>query len=343
MEWTVLGATGMRVSRLCLGTLLFGPGGNADPDDCARIVHRALAAGINFIDTADAYGGGQSEAIVGRAIKGRRESLVLGTKFFFPMSADPNHRGASRRWIVQAVEASLTRLGTDYIDLYQMHRFDEDTDLDEVLFTLTELVRQGKIRAFGSSLFPADRIVEAQWTAQTRGYLRLRCEQSPYSIFHRDPERFVLPACRRHGMGMMAFSPLDEGFLTGRYRSFDDLTPTSRVGGRARAVKGRIDPGDPAIRRKLEVAGELAALAQALGVTPAQLAIAFVLEHPGVTAAIIGPRTIEQLDGLLPAGRLRLPAEALDRIDALVPPGTSLNPLGDMPSGLTPAMLRRPR
>ena len=341
MDMRVLGETGMRVSSLCLGTMMFGPMGNQDQDECVRIVHRALDAGINFIDTADVYSRGVSEDIVGRAIKDRREHVVLATKFFNPMGEDPNQRGASRRWIVKAVEDSLRRLGVDYIDLYQMHRFDAATSIDEVLFTLTELVRQGKIRSFGSSQFPADRIVEAQWTADRRGYQPFRCEQSSYSIFGRDIERFVLPACRRYGMGMIVWSPLDGGFLSGRYRGPEDFTDDSRIARFTKMFRGSFDPNEAVIRRKLELVGELAKLADEAGVTLAQLAIAFTTEHPAVTSSIIGPRKMEHLETILAAGDLKLSAETLDAIDALVPPGSSLNPPVDMPSGTGKTSLRR--
>jgi len=337
----VLGETGMRVSSLCLGTMMFGPMGNPDGDECVRIIHRALDAGINFIDTADIYSRGVSEEIVGRAIKDRREHVVLATKFWNVMGDDPNQRGGSRRWIVQAVEDSLRRLGVDHIDLYQMHRFDAPTAMDEVLFTLTELVRQGKIRSFGSSQFPADRIVEAQWTADRRGYLPFRCEQSSYSIFGRDIERFVLPACRRYGMGMIVWSPLDGGFLSGRYRGPEDFTDDSRIARFGKLFHGGFDAHGALVQRKLELVAELAKLADAAGVTLAQLAIAFTTEHPAVTSSIIGPRTMEHLETILPAGDLKLSAETLDRIDALVPPGSSLNPVVDMPSGVDKASLRR--
>jgi len=342
MELRTLGATGMRVSPLCLGAMMFGSMGNPDHDDCARIIHRAIDGGINFIDTADGYSRGESETIVGKAIKGRRDSLIIATKFFSPMGDDPNMRGGSRRWIVRAVEDSLRRLGTDYIDLYQIHRYDAATDIEEVLFTLTELVRQGKIRQFGSSSFPADRIVESQWAAEKMGTLRFRCEQPGYSILVRDVERFVLPACQRYGMGAITFSPLDGGFLSGKYRGPQDLAGDNRIAYFGRMMRGTFDPDADWIRRKLVIVAELRKLAEEIGITIAQLAVAFVIQHPAVTAAIIGPRTMEQLEGLLPAADVTLSAETLDRIDALVPPGTSLNPsFHDMPSGTTKAALRR--
>jgi aryl-alcohol dehydrogenase-like predicted oxidoreductase len=342
MQLRTLGATGMRVSPLCLGAMMFGALGNGDHEDCARIIHCAIDAGINFIDTADGYSSGESETIVGKAIRNRRDSLIIATKFYAPMGQDPNMRGASRRWIVRAVEDSLRRLGTDYIDLYQLHRYDVDTDLEEVLFTLTELVRQGKIRQFGSSSFPADRIVEGQWLAERRGTLRFRSEQPGYSIFNRDVERFVLPACQRYGMGAITFSPLDGGFLTGKYRSPQDLDGDNRVAYFARRIRGSFDPHASWVRRKLELATELTKLAEEMGVTLAQMAVAFVMQHPAVTASIIGPRTLSQLESLLPAGDLVLSPATLDSIDALVPPGTSLNPShNDLPSATTKAALKR--
>jgi len=339
MDMRVLGGTGMRVSPLCLGAMMFGANGNRDHDDCVRIVHRAIDGGLNFIDTSDNYSNGESEEIIGKAIKGRRDSLVIATKFWNVMGDDPNMRGASRRWIVQEVENSLRRLGTDRIDLYQVHRWDTDTDVEEQLFTLTDLVRQGKIRQFGSSSFPPDRIVESQWVAERRGLMRFRCEQPPYSIFNRDIERFVLPACQRYGMGVITYSPLDGGYLSGKYRKADDLAGDNRVARFAKRMYAGFDPHSDMVRRKLDLLNEIAALAEASGVTVAQLAVAFVINHPGVTAAIIGPRTMEQLEGLLPAADLKLSAETLDRIDALVPPGTSLNP--DVRVRMSKTTLRR--
>ena len=341
MDMRVLGETGMRVSSLCLGTMMFGPMGNTDQDECVSIIHRALDGGINFIDTADVYSRGVSEDIVGKALKGRREHVVLATKFWNVMGDDPNQRGGSRRWIVKAVEDSLRRLRTDYIDLYQMHRYDTATNIDEVLFTLTELVRQGKIRNFGSSMFPADRIVEAQWTADRRGHQPFRCEQSSYSIFNRDIERFVLPACARYGMGMIVWSPLDGGFLSGRFRKPDDFTDDSRIARFGKLFQGGFDAHGDLVRRKLQIVGELSKLADATGVTLAQLAIGFTIAHPAVTSSIIGPRKMDHLETVLAAGDLKLSAETLDAIDALVTPGTSLNPLTDLPSGTDKASLRR--
>jgi aryl-alcohol dehydrogenase (NADP+) len=342
MEMRLLGNTGMRVSSLCLGAMMFGPIGNADIDDCVRIIHHALDGGINFIDTADVYSRGISEEICGRALKDRRAHVVLATKFFNPMGDDPNMRGGSRRWIVKAVEDSLRRLGTDYIDLYQMHRFDSATDIDETLFALTDLVRQGKIRTFGSSCFPADRIVEAQWVADRRGHLPFRCEQSNYSIFNRDIERFVLPACARYGMGMITWSPLDGGFLSGKYKTTEDLAGDNRISRFNRMFRGSFDPHAEQFQHKLALVGELARLAEEAGLPLAQIAVGFAVQHPAVTSAIIGPRTMDQLTSLLSVGDLKLSGDLLDRIDALVPPGTTVNPIADVPNGLTPSGLRRP-
>lgn len=341
MEMRALGGAGMRVSRLCLGTMMFGKIGNNDHDGCVRIIHRAIDSGINFIDTADGYSRGESEEIVAKAIIGRRDNLVIATKFYAGMGDDPNMRGASRRWIMRAVEGSLRRLGTDYIDLYQLHRWDDDTEIEETLFTLTELVRQGKIREFGCSSFPADRIVESHFVAEKRGTQRFRCNQPAYSIFNRDIERFVLPACRRHKIGVISFSPLDGGFLSGRYRKPEDLTGENRFAYFGRVTGHGFDPFTDAIRRKLYLVAELTALADDIGISLAQMAVAFAIEHPGITAAIIGPRTIDHLESVLPAAGVRLSSEALDRIDSLVPPGSTLNPFNDMPSGTTAAALRR--
>ena len=333
METIALGKTGLHVSRFCLGTMMFGERGNPDHKDCARIIHRAIDAGINFIDTADVYSYGESEIITGKAIQHKRDNLVLATKFMGPMSQEINQRGGSRKWIMQEVENSLKRLNTDYIDLYQIHRYDECTDMEEVLFTLTELVRQGKVRYFGSSMFPPDRIVECQWTAEKRGLLRFRCEQPWYSIFSREIERFVLPACHRYGMGVITWSPLDAGFLAGKYRSTGDITAESRIGQFARNFLGHFDPEDELYQRKILLVERLMKIAATAGISLAQMSVAFTLEHPFVTSTIIGPRTMEHLEGLLPAAEIKLDRSVLDSIDDLVPAGTNVNIPRDMPDG----------
>jgi aryl-alcohol dehydrogenase-like predicted oxidoreductase len=339
MEFRTLGRTGVKVSPLCLGAMMFGAWGNTDHDESIRIIHRALEAGVNFVDTADVYSRGESEEIVGKALRGRRDHVVLATKVHGTMGDDPNQRGNSRRWIVQEVEASLRRLGTDWIDLYQIHRFEPDTDLDETLGALTDLVRAGKIRAFGSSTFPAEVIVEAQWTAERRGRERFVTEQPPYSLLVRGVERDVLPVCLRYGMGVITWSPLAGGWLTGRYRKGADPPRSSR----AERIPARFDLSMPENQRKLEVADALAVLAEDAGLSLVHLAIAFVLQHPAVTSAIIGPRTMEQLESQLGAADVTLDTELLDRIDELASPGTTINPAdtGYTPPSLADPALRR--
>ncbi len=335
----ILGRTGVSVSPLCLGAMMFGPWGNKDEADSVRVIHRALDAGINFLDTADVYSAGESERIVGKALAGRRDDVVLATKFFMPMGGtDPNRRGGSRRWIIREVEDSLRRLDTDYIDLYQVHRPSLDTDVEETLGALTDLVRQGKVRYIGSSSYAASQIVEAQWTARDRYLERFVTEQPPYSILVRGIEADVLPTARRHGMGILSYSPLAGGWLSGRWRKDAVSAPTS-----AARPSARFDMSSPANQRKLDVVEELAQLADQAGLTLIELAIAFVINHPAVTAAIIGPRTMEQLESQLPAAEVTLTADILDRIDRLVAPGVTINP-DDNSYGeaeLTPAALRR--
>jgi aryl-alcohol dehydrogenase-like predicted oxidoreductase len=336
-----LGRTGVQVSPLCLGTMMFGAWGNRDHDDSIRVIHRALDAGINFVDTADVYAAGESEEIVGRALEGRRDDVVLATKFHGPMGDDPNRRGNSRRWIVRAVEDSLRRLRTDWIDLYQVHRPEPDTDVDETLGALTDLVRAGKIRYLGSSTFPAHAIVEAQWVAERRGRERFVCEQPPYSMLVRGVEADVLPVCRRYGMGTLTWSPLAGGWLGGGYRRGVEL-PRS---GRAERIPRRYDMSLPENQRKLDAADALATLADEAGMSLVQMAIAFVIRHPAVSAAIVGPRTMEQLEQQLGAADVELTDELLDRIDAIVPPGTNFNAADAgyaPPDLLEPGMRRRP-
>src|SRR3954464_15162251 len=338
MEHRALGRTGVSVSTFCLGAMMFGSWGNPDYDDSTRIIHAALDAGINFVDTADVYGAGESEEIVGKALKGRRDDVVLATKFFMPMGEDPNRRGGSRRWIVEAVEDSLKRLGTDWIDLYQVHRPDPETDVEETLGALSDLVAQGKVRYIGSSSYSAGEIVEAQWAARERRVERFRTEQPPYSLLVRGIELDVLPTAQRHGMGILTYSPLSGGWLSGSWSA--DSSPTSPA--RQRLAK-RFDMSLPENQRKLEAVEQLAKVAEDAGVSMIELAIAFVVNHPGVTSAIIGPRTMEQLDSQLPAADVALDAATLDRVDEIVNPGLNLNP-ADTTSGeqlLEPHLLRR--
>lgn len=337
MHYRPLGRTGIRVSPYCLGAMMFGKLANPDRDECVRMIHKALDFGINFIDTADAYGRGESEEIVGRAIEGRRDHVVLATKAFHPMGDDPNQRGSSRRWLTRALEDSLRRLGTDYVDLYQVHRPAPDTDLEETLSVLTDLMRAGKVRAIGASTFPASDIVEAQWVAERRGLARFRTEQPPYSILNRSIEREVLPVCQRFGMGVMAWSPLAKGMLTGKYRKGEPTPDTLRARFLPRAMS---DAGS------LDKVEQLIPLAQGAGMSLMHMALAFVVAHPALTSAIIGPRTMEQLDGLLAGAGIVLDDELLDRIDEIVPPGVDVAPLEGSaytpPSIAQVSMRRRP-
>ena len=334
MQYRTLGGTGIKVSPYCLGAMMFGAMANPDHDDCIRIIHKALDAGVNFIDTADFYSRGESEAIVGEALKGRRDNVVLATKAHLPMGDDPNQQGNSRRWLIRAVEDSLRRLQTDHIDLYQIHRPSPETDIEETLSALTDLMRAGKVRAIGSSTFPASEIIEAQWVAERRGLARFRAEQPPYSILNRGVEREVLPACQRYGMGALVWSPLAMGVLTGRYRKGQPL-PDSR--------RAKYFPGQMSDERRLEAVERLIPVAQQAGLSLTHMAMAFVIAHPGVTSAILGPRTMEQLDDLLAGAEVALDDQLLDRIDAIVPPGTDVGPLEAAynPPAITQAALRR--
>jgi aryl-alcohol dehydrogenase (NADP+) len=334
MQYRTLGRTGIKVTPYCLGAMMFGGFGNSDHDDSIRIIHKALDAGINFIDTADRYSDGESEVIVGKALKGRRDNVVLATKVYGPMGTDPNQQGGSRRWITSEVEASLRRLQTDHIDLYQIHRPSPDTDIEETLSVLTDLMRAGKIRAFGSSTFPASEIVEAQWVAERRGLARFRTEQPPYSILTRAIEREVLPMCERYGMGALVWSPLAMGLLTGRYRKGQKMPETLRT---------QAFPKQMSNERALDAVEQLIVVAQEAGMSLTHMAIAFSIAHPGVTSTIIGPRTMEHLDDMLAGAGVVLSDEILDRIDQIAPPGTDVGPLDANynPPAITQATLRR--
>ncbi|MEU8040167.1 aldo/keto reductase [Streptosporangium sp. NPDC049078] len=321
MRYRVLGGTGIEVSVHCLGAMMFGAVGNPDHDDCVRIIHAALDQGVNFVDTADMYSAGESEEIVGKALKGRRDDVVLATKVHFRMGEGPNRSGNSRRWIIKEVEESLRRLGTDWIDLYQVHRPDHSTDIEETLSALSDLVHQGKIRAFGCSTFPAEEIVEAHNVAERRGLQRFRTEQPPYSLIARGVEAAVLPVCLRYGMGVLTWSPLASGFLTGKYRKGQ---PVDLSTGRASLTPARFDPSIPENAAKLDVVEKLVELATDIGCSLPELAVAFAAAHPAVTSVITGPRTMDQLEGLLKGASLTLDDATLDRIDEIVPPGTNL-------------------
>ncbi|WP_239347539.1 aldo/keto reductase [Frankia sp. CIT1] len=334
------GRTGVKVSPLTLGAMMFGAWGNPDHDDSIRIIHRALDAGINIIDTADIYSQGESEEIVGKALAGGlRDEVVLATKFHAPMGDNPNHRGNSRRWIIREVENSLLRLRTDWIDLYQVHRPEPGTDFDDTLGALSDLVHQGKIRYIGTSTFEPSAIVEGQWIAERRGRERVVSEQPPYSLLARGVEREVLPVAQRYGLAVIPWSPLAGGWLSGRYRKGAELP----VSGRGQRTPGRFDLTLPANATKLEAVERLALLAEDAGLSLIHLAIAFVLTHPAVTSAIIGPRTLEQLESQLDAVKVTLSPDVLNRIDEIVPPGITINmaDAGYEPPSLTEPAARR--
>lgn len=339
MEIRPLGRTGVQVSALCLGAMMFGEWGTKDHEESIRIIHHALDAGVNFIDTADVYSAGESEEIVGKAIAGRRDDIVVATKVHFPMGEGANRRGNSRRWIVAEVDNSLRRLGTDWIDLYQVHRYDPAVDLEVTLGALTDLVRAGKIRYFGHSTWPVSAIVEAQWTAERRALERPWTEQPTYSMLTRGIERDVLPTLARYGYGVLSYSPLAGGWLSGRWRKDAGQQPSSR----AQRLPERFDISTPENQRKLDAADALAQVAEEAGLSLIELAIAFVLRHPAITSAIIGPRTIEHLESQLGATEVHLGDDVLDAVDRIVAPGVTLNPADDgwVPPALDPAARRR--
>ncbi len=332
MQYRTLGQTGIKVSPYALGAMNFGASiGNPDHDDCIRIIHKALDAGINLVDTADRYSQGESEEIVGKALKGRRDDVVLATKFWSPMGEDPNQQGGSRRWIMTAVENSLRRLQTDHIDLYQLHRPDPDADIEETLSALSDLIHSGKVRAIGSSTMPASDIVEAQWVAERRRLERFRTEQPTYSILNRGIESEVLPVAQRYGMGTLVWSPLAKGMLTGRIRKGHQSDSP-----RAAVITSFSD------EHRLDAVEHIIPLAEQAGLRMTHLAMAFTIAHPAVTSAILGPRTMEQLDDLLAGAHVRLSDDVLDRIDEIVPPGTNIG-TPDASAYLPPALQRNLR
>jgi aryl-alcohol dehydrogenase-like predicted oxidoreductase len=338
MQYRTLGRTGVKVSTLALGAMNFGAAGRTTQDDATAIVDAALAAGINVVDTADRYSDGASEEMVGRAIAGRRDDVVLATKVWSPMGEDPNHQGASRRWLVTELDSSLRRLGVDHVDLYQVHRWDPATSDEETLSALTDLQRAGKIRYFGTSTYPAYRIVEAQWAAREHHLGRYVTEQPGYSVLQRAVERDVLPVTERYGLGVLVWSPLAGGWLSGAVRAGREVTTN-----RSALMPQRFDPAVPANRAKMDAVERLAEVADQAGLTLIQLALGFVTAHPGVTGAIIGPRTLEHLTSQLAAADTVLPADVLDAIDAIVAPGVDLAPdeKHDTPPALLDPTLRR--
>jgi aryl-alcohol dehydrogenase-like predicted oxidoreductase len=320
MDYRTLGTTGLKVSELCLGAMMFGAWGNQDHDDSVSIINRAVDAGINFIDTADVYSFGESETIVGKALQGLdRENIVLATKVHSPMSGEPNAQGNSRRWIIAECDNSLRRLGTDYIDLYQIHRPSPETDIDDTLGALSDLVHAGKIRYAGSSTFPAHQVVEAQWVAERRVRERFRTEQPQYSILARGIEADLLPVCQQYGMGVLSWSPLAGGWLSGAFG--EGKKNTSR---RSAMLPDRYDLSLPMNQQKLAAVVELEKVAADAGHSLLELALAFVLAHPAVTCPIIGPRTMEQLESQLAVADITLAEDVLDRIDEIAPPGQNI-------------------
>ncbi len=338
MQYRTLGRTGVQVSSLALGAMNFGRIGRTTQDEATALVDAALEAGINLIDTADMYGRGESEEMVGKAIAGRREDIVLATKASMPMSDEHNHQGASRRWLVTALDDSLRRLGVDHVDLFQIHRWDPRTGDEETLSALTDLQRAGKIRYFGSSTFPAYRIVQAQWAAREQQLSRYVTEQPSYSILQRGIETHVLPVTQEYGLGVLVWSPLASGWLTGAVREGREITTS-----RSAFMPERFDTSLPANRTRLDAVERLAGVADQAGLTMIQLALGFVTAHPGVTSALIGPRTPDHLTAQLAAAGTVLTTDVLDAIDAIVAPGTDLAPheKHDTPPALLDPSLRR--
>ncbi|MEV6884320.1 aldo/keto reductase [Streptomyces sp. NPDC051135] len=340
MQYRTLGRTGVQVSSLALGAMNFGAIGRTTQDEATAIVDAALEGGINLIDTADWYSGGESEEMVGKAIAGRRDDIVLATKANMPMSDEPNHQGSSRRWLVTELDNSLRRLGVDHVDLYQIHRWDPSTSDEETLSALTDLQRAGKIRYFGSSTFPAYRIVEAQWAAREHRLSRYVTEQPSYSLLQRGIESHVLPVAEQYGLGVLVWSPLASGWLSGAVRAGQTVATH-----RSAVLPERFDPALPANRARLDAVEKLAAIADEAGLTLIQLALGFVTAHPAVTGALIGPRTLDHLHSQLAAADTALSDDVLDAIDAVAAPGTDLaaHEKFDAPPALLDPALRRRR
>jgi aryl-alcohol dehydrogenase-like predicted oxidoreductase len=338
MQYRTLGRTGVQVSTLALGAMNFGAIGRTTQDEATAIVDAALEGGINVIDTADMYSQGESEVMVGKAIAGRRDDIVLATKAYMPMGDERNHQGSSRRWLVTALDDSLRRLDVDHVDLYQVHRWDPRTSDEETLSALTDLQRAGKIRYFGSSTFPAYRIVQAQWAARELHSSRYVTEQPSYSILQRGIEAHVLPVTEEYGLGVLVWSPLASGWLSGAVRAGREITTN-----RSTVVPQRFDLDVPANRARLDAVEKLAKIAEQAGLTLIQLALGFVTAHPAVTTALIGPRTLDHLRSQLAAADTVLPADVLDEIDAVVAPGVDLAPQEkfDTPPALLDPSLRR--
>ncbi|MET9214475.1 MULTISPECIES: aldo/keto reductase [unclassified Nocardia] len=338
MQYRSLGRTGVQVSSLVLGAMNFGALGRSTQDEVTAMIDAAVEGGVNLVDTADVYGRGESEELVGKAVAGRRDDLLLATKASLPMGEERNHRGGSRRWLVTALDDSLRRLGVDHVDLFQIHRWDPSVSDEETLSALTDLRQAGKIRYFGSSTFPAYRVVQAQWAAREHHLGRYVTEQPSYSILQRGIETHVLPVTQEYGLGVLAWSPLASGWLSGAIRADREIATS-----RSAFMPHRFDTTVPANRAKLAAVEQLAEVADQAGLTMIQLALGFVTAHPGVTSAIIGPRTPAHLHAQLAAADTRLSADVLDAIDAIVAPGTDLAPAekNDAPPSLLDPALRR--
>ena len=317
MDYRTLGRTGVRVSPLCLGTLNFG--GPTPDDEAARIVDAALDAGINFIDTADSYHEGRSEEAVGKTLAGRRQRVVLATKVHFPTGAGPNDGGNSRLHILRACDASLRRLRTDSIDLYQVHRPSPDVPIDETLGALTDLVRAGKVRYIGCSTHPAWMVIEALAVSERRGFARYVSEQPPYNLLDRRIENELVPMALAHGLAILPWAPLAQGVLAGRYQAGEALPEDSRAARMPGTIYSRrVTP------RGIEAGEQFVALAREHGLTPGQLALLWCKDQPAVTSPIVGPRTLEQMRDVLPVLEMTLTPAQRDACDAINPPGTAL-------------------
>jgi aryl-alcohol dehydrogenase-like predicted oxidoreductase len=318
MEYRVLGRSGVKVASLALGT-----GNFSDPtpeDEAVRIINRAIDAGINLIDTGNSYSDGESERFIGRALAegGRRHEVILATKVFYKVGPGPNDEDLSRLHLIRACEDSLRRLQTDYIDLYQLHRPSPTIPFDETLGALTDLVQQGKVRYIGSSVHPAWKIMEAIMVSELKGYARIVCEQPPYNLLDRRIENEIVPMCQAHGLGLITWSPLAQGVLAGRYSSATELPADSRGALRGGIYSERITP------QGIEIGDKMVRLAKDHGISPAQLATLWVKDQPGITAPLIGPRTLEHLEHLLPVLDMTLSDELAAACDRLVPPGSAV-------------------
>ncbi len=332
MEYKNLGSTGLKVSRMCLGTMNFGD--STDEAEGIKLVHAAIDMGINFMDTADVYWKGKSEEILGKAIKGRREGLVIATKCWAPFDDGPNDRGSSRYHIMQAAEGALERLGVDCIDLFIMHRPDEvlpglqedPTPMDETLRALSDLVRQGKVRYIGTSCYPAWKIVEAQLISRHDGLERFCADQLNYSIMNRYVEKRILRVAQRQGMGVTVFSPLNYGWLSGKYHRGQEPPAGSRA-----ARKFKITVSSPDAERNFTIIEGLAPIAKSLGVPMSQFSLAWVLANPAITSVTCGPRILAHLEDNVKALDIELDQETLDAVDRIAPPGSGKdNEYGDV-------------